>query len=228
MRAGAASRALFFSAGACAAAASLSAQDTASTLLDRAASGYRSAHTIRAYFEQTLTSSATGAVHDARGEYLQSGGNRFALRFTDPAGDAVVSDGTSLWLYLPSTAKGQVIKMPSAVGTGLDVLSALMASPRANYAIVRGNDETVGGHSTAVFALTPKRGDMPFVHATLWIGRSDALIWQLDAVEQSGLERHVRFTSIRMNAALPRDALTFSVPAGVRVIDQAALFGKKP
>lgn len=212
-------------------AARLSAQastDSTTALVDRAARDYRAARTVHATFEQTLSSEATGSVHPAKGEYFQGGGTRFALRFTDPAGDAVVSDGTTLWLYLPSSVKGQVIKMPAEVGQGLDVLSALLASPRTNYVIARGKDETIDGHATTSFGLTPKRSDLPFAKATIWIGKTDGFVWQLDAVEQSGLVRHVRFTSVEMNVDLPANALTFTVPPGVRVIDQASLMGKKP
>ena len=210
-----------------AATSSLLAQDT-TNLVDRAAAQYRAARTVHASFEQTLTSEATGTAHPARGEYFQSGGKKFALRFTDPSGDAIVSDGTTLWLYLPSSVTGQVIKMPAEVGAGLDVLSTLLSSPRLNYAIVRGRDQTVDGHAATIYTLTPKRNDLPFAKAKIWIGKSDGYIWQLDAVEQTGLVRHVRFKTVEMNVDLPQGALTFSVPVGVRVIDQASLMGKKP
>jgi outer membrane lipoprotein carrier protein len=163
----------------------------------------------------------------ARGEYFQSGGSRFALRFTDPSGDAIVNDGTSLWLYLPSSARGQVMKLPSQAGAGMDVLAQLLAAPKANYSIVYLRDETVDGHATSVFALTPRRSDMPFSRATLWIGKSDALIWQLETAELSGLSRKVRFTAIAINVDLPSEALIFNAPAGTKVLDQGSLFGGK-
>ena len=209
-----------------AAASTLSAQDSSLTLVDRAAHDYRAAKTVRASFEQTMTSEATGNTHPARGEYFQSG-TKFALRFTEPAGDAVVSDGTTLWMYLPSSIKGQVIKMPAEVGQGLDFLSALLASPRTNYAITRGKDEIVDGHATTIFSLTPKKTDMPFAKATLWIGKSDGLIWQLEATETGGLVRHVHFKTVQMNVDLPADALVFTVPPGVKIFDQESLMGKK-
>jgi len=209
-------------------ASGLAAQDTTTTLVDRAARNYHGARTVRATFEQTLTSPATGTVHSARGEYFQAGTTRFALRFTEPNGDAIVNDGTSLWLYLPSTAKGQVIKMPSQAGAGLDVLAELLSAPKADYVTVRMRDERVDAHATTVFALSPKKADMPFTRATLWIGKSDALIWQLETVELSGLVRRVRFTSVRTEVDLPADALVFTVPAGVKVIDSGSLMGKKP
>ncbi|HEY2850070.1 MAG TPA: outer membrane lipoprotein carrier protein LolA, partial [Gemmatimonadaceae bacterium] len=98
----------------------LAAQDTSAaapgSLVDRAAQLYRAATSVHATFEQTLTAPAS-APQSASGEYFQGSNSRFALRFTDPAGDAVVNDGTSLWLYLPSSARGQVIKMKSGAGT---------------------------------------------------------------------------------------------------------------
>ena len=212
-------------------ASSLAAQDSTAShstaLVDRAAHSYRVAQSVRATFEQTLSSSATGGVHPSRGEYFQSG-SKFALRFSEPNGDAIVSDGTALWLYLPSSMKGQVMKMPSQAGEGLDILSELLAAPKTNYIATRLRDEQVDARATTVFALAPKKSDLPFSRATLWIGKADALIWQLEVVEQSGLVRRVRFTSVRTDSDLPPDAFVFNVPAGVKVLDQAALFGKKP
>lgn len=205
----------------------LAAQDTTASLVERAAHEYRAAKSVRAAFEQTLTSPATGGVHPAHGEYFQSG-SRFALRFTDPVGDAVVSDGTTLWLYLPSSVKGQVIKMPSQAGAGLDVLTQLLASPKDSYVAKRLRDDTVDGHAATVYTLTAKRKDFPFTKATLWIGKSDALIWQLETAEETGMLRRVRFTSVRLDVDLPIDAFVFTVPQGVRVIDSESLMGKKP
>jgi outer membrane lipoprotein-sorting protein len=205
----------------------LAAQDTTTTLVERAAHEYRAAKTVRATFEQTLTSPATGGVHPAHGEYFQSG-SRFALRFTDPVGDAVVSDGTTLWLYLPSSVKGQVIKMPSQAGAGLDVLTQLLASPKDSYAAKRLRDDTIDGHAATVFALTAKKKDFPFTKATLWIGKSDALIWQLETAEETGMVRRVRFTSVQTDVDLPANAFVFNVPQGVRIIDSESLMGKKP
>jgi outer membrane lipoprotein carrier protein len=208
----------------------LAAQDsTLSTvsLVDRAAQQYRAAASVRATFEQALTVPGS-APQTARGDYFQGSGSRFALRFAEPAGDAIVNDGTALWLYLPSSARGQVIKMKSGAGTRFDLLGELLSAPKADYTTVRVRDEEINGHAATVYRLTPKKPDLPFTRATLWIGKSDALIWQLETVEAEGTTRRIRFTSVQMNGAMPADEFVFAVPAGVRVIDQASLFGKKP
>ena len=209
----------------------LAAQDSTTSptsLVDRAAHQYRAATTVRATFEQALVAPGAATPQTARGEYFQGSNSRFALRFAEPAGDAIVNDGTSLWLYLPSSAKGQVIKMKSGAGTKFDLLGELLSAPKTDYATTRVRDEQIDGHETTVFALTPRKTDLPFTRATLWIGKSDALIWQLETVEPGGMTRRVRFASIRMDGDVPNDAFAFVPPAGVRVIDQASLFGKKP
>jgi outer membrane lipoprotein-sorting protein len=209
-------------------AATVDAQMAGGDLLDRAARTYRSAETLRATFEQTLTNPITKTSHAASGEVLQRGRAHVAFRFSEPPGDAIVIDGDVIWMYFPSTAKGQVLKMPRVAGTGLDFFSELLSAGRDHYLVARLPDEKVGAHSTAVFALTPKKPDGPFTRATLWLGREDAILWQLETVEPSGLVRRLEFTSVRFNAALPKGALTFVAPDGVRVIDQAALLGGRP
>ncbi|HVT39421.1 MAG TPA: outer membrane lipoprotein carrier protein LolA [Gemmatimonadaceae bacterium] len=204
------------------------AQITDGGLLDRAARKYRSAETLRATFRQTLTSPGTKTSHTASGEFLQRGPAHVAFHFSEPAGDAIVIDGDVIWMYLPSTAKGQVLKMPREAGAGLDFLSQLLGAPRDHYIVAQMPDERAGAHAAAVFALTPKGPNGPFTRATLWLGREDAILWQLETVEQSGLVRRLQFTSVRFNAALPKGALTFVAPDGVRVIDQAALLGGRP
>jgi outer membrane lipoprotein carrier protein len=208
----------------------LAAQDSSASnasLVDRAAQQYRAATSVRATFEQSLTIPGSGP-QTARGDYFQGSNARFALRFSDPAGDAIVNDGSALWLYLPSSAPGQVIKMKSGAGTRFDLLGELLSAPKTDYVTVRVRDETVDGHATTVYTLSPKKADLPFTRATIWVGKSDAIIWQLETVEPGGMTRRVRFASVQINGMVPADEFAFAVPAGVKVIDQAALFGKKP
>ena len=215
--------------GLAAAVAALPAQDSGPVgLLERAATAYRSARSVRAPFEQQLTNPLTATTHVARGEFTQRGQRRFALRFTDPAGDAIVSDGMFVWMYLPSTAKGQVIKLPSAAGAGLDFIGELLTAPRDHYAVAALGLENVEGHECLLFALAPKSPRAPFISAKVWIGIEDALLWQLETVEPSSLVRKVRFTAVHLNGALRNGVLTFEPPPGTRIVDQQSLVGGTP
>ncbi len=84
--------------------------------------------------------------------------------------------------------------------------------------------EHVGGETVTQFALTPRAGGAPFQTAKVWIG-ADAIVRQLEIEEPGGLRRRLRFSSMKLGAALPRNAFVFTVPNGVRIVDQAALLG---
>ncbi len=194
-------------------------------LYRKAAVRFANARTIRAEFEQTLVSPISRTPRVSRGEMLQRPPSRFAFRFTDPAGDAVIADGEALWVYLPSSAKGQVLKLPREVGGAFDVVARLLANPgdRNQVRVVPAAD-MVGDEPVRLYALTPRSEGAPFQSAKVWIG-ADALVRQIEIEEPGGLRRRLRFSSMRLGAKLPRSAFVFTVPEGVRVIDQAALMG---
>ena len=208
--------------------APLAAQDGTFAPLDRAVKSYGAALTVKAGLEQTVTNPLANSTRVARGTLYQRGRNSFALRFTDPAGDAIVKDSKALWTYLPSTMPGIVLKLPMAAGASFDFLTQLLLAPRKSYDVTVKPAESVGKHRTVVYALKPKNTGAPFLSGTLWIGRDDGLLWQLETVEPSGLVRRVRFTSMVLGGKLPAGVLTFTVPPGVKVVDQAAMMGGKP
>ena len=210
------------------AAATAAAQPATDSLLERAARSIAGGKVMRAAFEQTLTNPDIRQTKASRGHFVQQGPSRFAFRFTDPAGDAIVADGTALWIYLPSSARGQALKLPIAQGAQLDFLTQLLTSPRTSYTVVAKPAAALDGKMMVVVQLTPRLPDTPFAKATLWIDPDDALVRQLEAVEHSGLIRRIHFRDIRTDAALPGDALTFVVPQGVKVIDASGLLGTRP
>lgn len=201
------------------------ADSAALALMERAAAAYSSARTLQATFEQTMLTPRTGAVQTARGEFLQRGTSQFAFNFTEPAGDRIVADGESIWLYLPSAAPGQALKVPRAAGAGLDLASSMLRSPRERYTVRALEDTIADGRTVRRLTLTPRTADAPFRTAELWIDPRDALIRHLVLVEPMGLVRTIDFARLRVGATLPDDAFVFTPPAGVRVLDQAALLG---
>ena len=202
-------------------------QDAASAF-DRAARLYGAATTIRAKFDQRLMMPPSKEEHVAAGEYLQRGKTHFALRYSEPAGDAIVFDGTALWVYLPSAAPGQVMKVPAEFAPGLDLLAELFTNPRERYSIKPGQAGAVAGHPVASYTLVPKGSASPFTRALLWVGRDDAILWKVEIDESGGQLRRMQFRSVQFDAAIPDALLSFKVPDGVRVIDQAAMLGGKP
>src|SRR5262249_50216803 len=99
--------------------------------IDRAVQGWAKIKSVRGTFEQTVTNQLTSSSATARGEYAQDRPNLLSIRFTQPAADAIVSDGKTVWVYLPSTAPGQVIKRSATdrTQTPIDLTGAFLDSP---------------------------------------------------------------------------------------------------
>jgi outer membrane lipoprotein carrier protein len=212
----------FLAALALASASTLPAQSVESTI-DRAVAAWSRVKTVRGSFEQTVTNPLTGSSATARGEYLQERPNRLAIRFGQPASDAIVSDGKAVWIYLPSTAPGQVLKRPATdrASVPIDLTGQFLDAPRAKYDITAAGTKAVDGHAAHGLTLVPKKGvGGVFTKATVWIGDDDSLIREFEEIENSGVVRRVHLTTLQLNAAIDRSLFTFTVPKGVRIVDQ--------
>ena len=195
----------------------LGAQSAADQALDRAVAAYKHVRTVRAPFEQTLTNPVTSRVSTARGEMIVQRPGKISLGFTDPSGDRIISDGKFVWIYLPSSAPGQVIRQPaSAAGVGLDFSSELLTSPRTKFSVSDGGGATTDGRTVRVVVLTPK-SEKPFTRARIWVDDRDGLVRQLELTEPSGLTRLIKFGKMKLNATVSASAFKFAVPKGVRV-----------
>jgi len=202
--------------------APLAAQSTDATI-DRAVAAWAKVKTVRGTFEQTVTNSLTGSSANSRGTYAQERPNRLAIRFEQPGTDAIIADGKVVWVYLPSSAPGQVIKRPATdrASVPIDLTGQFLDSPRTKYDITAAGTRTVSGHPAHGLTLVPKAGtSAPFTKATVWIDDDDALIREFEETESTGVTRRVRLTSVEPNAPVARSDFTFVVPKGVKVVDQ--------
>lgn len=128
-----------------------------------------------------------------------------------------------MWIYLPASAPGQVIKRRATDGQSvpIDLTGQFLDAPKTKYDITAAGTKTVDGHAAHALTLVPKAGaSSPFTKATVWVDDDDSLIREFEETENSGVVRHVHLTSLGLNAAIPRSTFTFTVPAGVKIVDQ--------
>ncbi|MEO7086432.1 MAG: outer membrane lipoprotein chaperone LolA [Gemmatimonadaceae bacterium] len=191
--------------------------------IDRAVAAWAKVKSVRGTFDQTVTNPIVGTSATARGDFAQERPNRLAIRFKAPMTDAIVADGKAVWIYLPSSVPGQVIKRPAADrdAVPIDLTGMFLDAPRTKYDISPAAARTVDGHSAKGFTLVPKKGtSAPFTKATVWVDDDDSLIREFEEVETSGVIRHVHLTSMDLNGAMDRAVFTFTVPSGVKILDQ--------
>ena len=198
---------------------------SADAIIDRAAAAYNRLNSMRAEFRQTLTNPLTGNSQTTSGVILRKKPNLLSITFD--SGDRVAADGSTLWVYLPSSVPGQVMKMPytgSNAGT-VDPAEQFLNSPRTRFNVTSAGTATIGGRQTHAVTLVPKRANANFTNAKVWIDDTDSSIRQFDVETANGLKRHVVITSFTANPALSRSSFRFAVPKGAKVVDQATMAG---
>ena len=197
------------------------AQD-AQAIIGRAARIYRSLASLRADFVQVIDNPMIDSA-ESKGTLAQAGPDKLAMRFTEPAGEAIVIDGKHVWVYTPSTVPGQVIRMGIPSGGpayGYNLLAWLLDRPAERYKASYIRNERLSGRVTDVIELVPAVPDLPFEKALIWIDQENALPRRLEIHEPSGATRTLDLSKIRVNEQLPAQTFTFKVPNGARVVDQ--------
>jgi outer membrane lipoprotein carrier protein len=197
------------------------AQD-ASAIIGRSSRVYRSLSSLRADFAQVIQNPMIDSS-ESHGTLMQAGEAKFAMRFNDPPGEAIVIDGQHVWVYTPSTVPGQVIRLSVPSGGpvyGYNMLAWLLDRPAERYKASFVKNEEVNGRTMDVVQLEPAVPDLPFERAVLWLDRQDALPRKLDITEKSGSRRILSLTKVQVNRSLPDGTFKFDVPSGVRVVDQ--------
>jgi outer membrane lipoprotein carrier protein len=196
----------------------------ADPVIDRAVAAYAQLNSMRAEFTQTLTNPLTGTSQTTSGVILRKKPNLLSINFE--SGDRVAADGSTLWVYLPSSVPGQVVRMAYTGdnASSVDPAEQFLNSPRAHFTVTSSGTATVGGRATHAITLIPKRPNANFTSARIWIDDNDSSIRQFDVENASGLKRHVVITSFTANPELSRSSFKFIVPKGAKIVDQAGTF----
>ena len=142
--------------------------------IDRAVAAWAKVKTVRGTFEQTVTNSLTGTSATSRGDYVQERPNRLAIRFTQPAPDAIVADGKVVWVYLPSEHAGpgdQAAGHGSQRGADRSRPASFSTRRATKYDITAAGTKTVDGHAAHGLMLVAEAGHRRAVHQGDGLGR---------------------------------------------------------
>lgn len=194
--------------------------DPAPEIVTKAARIYRGLSGLQADFRQKLADKRLGD-QSSKGTLYQSG-NRFAMRFSDPAGEAVILDGSKLWVYTPSDNPGVVVRYPPPTSPvfGYNILDWFLKSPLDRYRVSFVKSETIDGRVTDAVQLQPLvPGEFQFRRATLWFDRADGLPRRIQT-DEGPQTRTVDLANVRTNGTFPTGIFAFKVPNGVKVVDQ--------
>ena len=201
----------------------LAAQPAADAAYERVAKAWAGTHTLRADFEQKISNPLLARTVSSKGVFLQQRPGKLSITFSQPAGDRIVGDGKFLWVYLPSSAPGQVLKLPADADGAIvaDLLTQLLDTPKKAFMISGGEASPVDGRAARRVQLIPKMaGSVPFQRAVLWLDDKDPRPLRVQVIDGQGVDRTITLTTWSPGASLPADAFRFTVPKGVKVASQ--------
>ncbi|HWP37433.1 MAG TPA: outer membrane lipoprotein carrier protein LolA [Gemmatimonadales bacterium] len=189
-------------------------------VLARAQRAYDAMRTLRAEFTQTLDNPMLGSPESSHGTMYLAPPGKFAMAFSDPAGDRIVADGEWLWIYTPSSVPDQVIRqpIPAAGANTPNLFQQFVDRPRERYVVTLVRADTAAGERVDVVRLVPRREGMPFREAIMAVAQRDGWPRRLSLVEESGQRREFTFRDIMVNVEIPARDLRFTVPRGARVV----------
>jgi outer membrane lipoprotein carrier protein len=198
---------------------------SADAIIDRAVAAYARLNSMRAEFKQTLTNPLTGNSQTTSGVILRKKPNLLSITFE--SGDRVAADGSTLWVFLPSSVPGQVMRMPytGSNASTVDPAEQFLNAPRTRFTVTSSGTANVSGRATHAVTLVPRRANAGFTSATVWIDDADSSIRQFNVESANGLKRHVVITSFTPNPELSKSTFRFAVPKGAKIVDQSQMSG---
>ena len=138
-------------------------------------------------------------------------------RYTWPEEKLFVSDGVSLYSYIP--ADGQVIVGEVPAGDNVST-PALFLAGRGRLAddFVIAYDDADAPPDQWALSLTPVRDNADYVRLRLVVDRASLSFRQLRAIDFQGAVSTFTFSNLRENTAPADAAFRFEIPAGVEVV----------
>jgi outer membrane lipoprotein-sorting protein len=194
------------------------AQEDGLAVLEEAAQRYGEASSVCADFVQLRTVPLLRQEVTQSGRLCSADPNLFAMRFTDPAGNLIVSDGQTQWIYRPSDNPGQVFRADVGPDTGgQDFYRELLENPDAKYEVTCASAVEIAGRPAHRLCLQPKvpSRERPDV---VWIDAASHVISQIHFREENGSERTITLSDVDFEGTPPEGWFVFTPPSGAVVI----------
>jgi outer membrane lipoprotein carrier protein len=185
--------------------------------VEQTASGIR---TLEADFVQRLRVPLLNTDRTSSGRLYQRKPDRFAMRFSDPAGDLVVADGRHFWIYYPSSDRTQVVRTSIAEGgEQVDLQRQFLSNATERFVATLNGAETVDGQATWALTLVP-RGNSPYKVIRVWVDQASFLVRRFEMTEDNDSVRRLELRNLRVNQPVADAVFSFTPPAGAQVYDQ--------
>lgn len=177
---------------------------------------YAGIRDFRADFTQTASGGVLRMVKsEQRGEVKIKKPGRMRWTYTAPEKKEFVSDGATLYSYMPADRQVIVSDVPAGGG---DTTAALFLAGRGD--LTKDFTAALEGQDANLYrlTLTPKKKQQDFDTLVLHVRRGSLQIAALVARDRQGGTSTFTFTNLKENVGLADSRFVFKTPRGVQVV----------
>jgi chaperone LolA len=187
---------------------------SAKKILKKVDGEYKSLNDFRASFGQRISVDPTDTVgYAAAGTLWVKKPAKFRLQLEH---QTVVSDGCTLWTYVPRNQQVLVDQADTTGGATRPDQLFLTYFKKAEAELV--GTEEISGRDCYLLHLTPEESDV-IVSLRVWVDQKTWLARRLEVAQEGGMITDYRFSDIQVNPGLPDSLFVFRAPPEVEVID---------
>lgn len=194
------------------------AQDDPEAIVRRADAALDALSSLEADFVQRVENPILERTEIGHGTLVYRAPDRFRIGYRYPEGDVVVNDGRYVWIYLPSSQPGQVIRQPAAA-SGVKNPMTYLRDLRGGYAVRLEGTEEVSGEISDHLVLTPESSTTAFEQLDVWVDRQTGLVRQVRTRMPDDVVTTYTFQTLRPGAPVDDELFRFTPPDGVEVFD---------
>lgn len=166
-----------------------------------------------------ITTVKSGKTSVQRGVLKYKNGNKMLVLFTSPHGQKIVSDGSRMWIYIPSmnVVAEQDLKSDGGLfdstGSGLQRLFS-----KYHYRFdSKEQPQELNGKKYYTLFLKQKESRSGYRTMKLWVSE-DFIITRAEGHTAAGKKVTIEFNNIKTDVSLPNSAFSFDIPSRARVI----------
>lgn len=187
-------------------------------LIDALQVKYDSVRNFSAAFEQTYAGGVLRTTLVERGTVMIKKPGKMRWRYTSPEEKLFVSDGASLYSYLPIDRQVIVGAVPSGDSVSTPALFLAGRGDLSHDFSAAYDDAAEAPPGAWAVELTPARNDVDYTRLTLVVDRESLSVTQVRATDFQGAVSTFTFSDLKENQEMPDDLFAFTIPPGVEVI----------
>jgi outer membrane lipoprotein carrier protein len=192
---------------------------TVSDIVDNIKANFGKIDTYQADF--TIVSEKLGKATQQTGTIKYKANNKLCIEFSQPQGQKIVSNGKTMWIYIPSmnVVAEQDLNPDSGIFTSgtKSGLTWLFSKYHYRFASKEQPESQDDGTKRYTLILKQKESRSGFRSMKLWVTERYFIV-RAQGETSTGKKVDIRFTSLKTNVSMPGGIFKFDIPARARVI----------